>query len=182
MRIGFDLDKVFIDYPPVVPDKIIDRLYKKKANGTLQYRIPSRPEQILRRLSHLTFLRPPIYENISFLKSIDKKKNQLYLISSRYDFLKNTTENLLKRHEFDKVFDGHYFNFDNQQPHVFKAKTLKKLKIDMYVDDDLHLLKHVAKENPKTTFFWLTPTKPTEKLPSNIKPLYRLSDMLPVKP
>lgn len=179
MRIGFDLDKIFIDYPPVVPDKIIDRLYKKKANGTLLYRIPSRPEQILRRLSHLTVLRPPIYENISFLKGLDKKKHQLYLISSRYEFLKKTTENLLKRHEFDKVFDGHFFNFDNKQPHKFKAETLKKLKIDVYVDDDLHLLKYVAKENPKTKFFWLTPSNTAEKLPGNITVLHRLSDMFP---
>ena len=178
MRIGFDLDKVFIDYPPIVPDKIIDRLYKKKANGTLLYRIPSRPEQILRRLSHLTFLRPPIYENISFLKSIPKDKNELYLISSRYKFLKKTTDELLKRHEFDKVFNAHYFNFDNKQPHLFKAQTLKKLKLDMYVDDDLHLLRHVAKENPQTTFFWLTPSVSTEKLSKNIRPVLRLSDIL----
>ena len=178
MKIGFDLDKIFIDYPPIVPDRMIDRLYKKKSNGVLLYRIPSRPEQIVRRLSHLSIFRPPIYENISFLKSLPKDKHELFLISSRYKFLKKTTEQLMKKHAFDKIFSGRYFNFDNKQPHLFKAEVLKKLKIDIYVDDDLHLLKYVAKENPKTMFYWLTPVETNEKLPKNIKPVHRLPDIL----
>jgi hypothetical protein len=35
MNIGFDFDKVFVDYPPIIPDYFFDRFYKKKANGTL---------------------------------------------------------------------------------------------------------------------------------------------------
>lgn len=177
MRIGFDLDKIFIDYPPIVPDKIIDRLYKKKSNGTLLYRIPSKPEQILRRISHLSFLRPPIYENISFLKSLPKD-HELFLISSRYKFLKDTTEKLMKKHTFDKIFKEYYFNYDDKQPHIFKSEILKKLKIDIYIDDDLHLLRHVANENPKTTFYWFTPSSLNEKLPKNIKAINRLTDIL----
>lgn len=178
MRIGFDLDKIFIDYPPIVPDNLIDRLYKKKANGVLLYRIPSKPEQILRRLSHLSILRPPIIENIAFLKSIPKDKNQLFLISSRYKFLEKVTDNLIKKLTFDEIFEGRHFNFENKQPHVFKADVLKKLKIDKYVDDDLQLLKYVAKENPSTMFYWLTPTKSSGKLPRNIKAIHNLSEIL----
>ena len=103
MRIGFDLDKIFVDYPPIIPDKIVDRLYKKKTDGKLLYRIPSKPEQIIRRLSHLSFLRPPITENISYLKRIPKKEHKLYLISSRYDFLKQPTEKLMKKHNFNSI-------------------------------------------------------------------------------
>ena len=84
----------------------------------------------------------------------------------------------MKKHSFDKIFSGRYFNFDNKQPHLFKAEVLKKLKIDIYVDDDLHLLKYVAKENPKTMFYWLTPVETNEKLPKNIKPVHRLPDIL----
>ena len=178
MRIGFDLDKIFINYPPMVPDKIIDRLYKKKSNGVLLYRIPTKPEQVLRRLSHLSILRPPITENISFLKSLPKSKHQLFLISSRYKFLERVTENLMKKHSFDEIFEERHFNFENKQPHIFKSDVLKKLKIDKYVDDDLQLLKYVAKENPKTMFYWLSPVSSSEKLPKNIKTIRNLSEIL----
>lgn len=155
MHIGFDLDKVFINTPPLVPDIIIDKLYKKKSNGTLLYRIPSVPEQLFRRATHIPLLRQPIKENLMFLKSIPKKGNKLYIISSRYKFLETPTRQLIKRYGLDEVFDGLYFNYKNEQPHKFKNAVLKRLNLDKYVDDDLALLNYVAKENTKTKFYWL---------------------------
>ncbi len=155
MLIGFDLDKVFIDTPPLVPTSIIQKLYKKKSNGTLLYRIPSKPEQIFRRITHISPLRPPIHKNLETLKKISKEKNTLYLISSRYSFLKQPTNNLIKKHKLDTIFETLYFNYNDEQPHVFKNTVLKKLHLDMYIDDDLSLLQYVAKDNPKTSFYWL---------------------------
>lgn len=179
MKIGFDLDKVFVDYPPFVPDRLIDKLYKKKANGILLYRIPTRPEQFVRQLSHYPLLRPPIQKNVAFLKSISKKNNQLYLISSRFGFLEKQTKRLVERLGLSDVFDGMYFNFENKQPHLFKNDILKKLQLDMYVDDDYHLLKYVAKDNKKTKFFWLTPQQHNLVLPKSMTPITELSAIMP---
>lgn len=162
MKIGFDLDKIFIDYPPLVPDRIIDRLYKKKSNGELQYRIPSRPEQTLRRLSHLSLFRPPIQKNIAFLEELATLDHQLFLISSRFGFLTNETEKLMKKHRFDKLFHSMHFNFENKQPHIFKQEIIAQLQLEVYVDDDLALLQYLAKHNTETVFFWLN-TKSAEK-------------------
>jgi hypothetical protein len=177
MNIGFDLDKVFIDYPPFVSPRLIDKLYKKKDNGVLLYRIPAYPEQLFRRISHMPFLRPAIKENMAFLKSIPKNTHKLYLISSRFKFLEKRTVKLVKRFKLDKVFDEMYFNFDNLQPHLFKNDVIKKLKLDIYIDDDLSLLRYAAKNNPQTRFFWLTHDKTAEKLSPNIFPLAQLSEL-----
>lgn len=177
-RIGFDLDKIFINYPPLVPDGLIDRLYKKKVNGTLLYRIPSKPEQFIRRLSHTPYLRTPIIENIKFLKSLSKKENELYLISSRFGFLEQQTLNLMKQLGLDQIFDAMYFNFDNLQPHTFKNEILKKLALDIYIDDDLYLLKYVIRNNRKTKFFWLHPGSSTDDPPKNITRIAKLSEIL----
>lgn len=177
MNIGFDFDKIFIDYPPFFPAKLIDKLYKQRDNGILLYRIPTPPEQLLRKATHLPFLRPPIKENLELLKDISKKKNKLYLISSRFKFLEPETNRLIKKYKLDTIFDAMYFNFDNKQPHLFKEKILKKLKLDLYVDDDLSLLKHVAKSNPKTKFFWLNHKYDKQSLPKNIFEIKRLEEM-----
>lgn len=178
MKIGFDLDKVFIDYPPLVPDAVIDRLYKKKSNGTLSYRFPSKPEIFLRKFSHFPIFRPCIKENMDFLKSIPRKNNKIYLISSRYGFLKKETEEILKQRGLDKLFDGIFFNFENYQPHIFKDQKINMLKLDIYVDDDFSLLKYVAKKNKKTKFFWLnSKTKPLH-LTRNIFAINVLPDIL----
>jgi hypothetical protein len=106
MKIGFDLDKVFINTPPLVPGIVIDKLYKQKANGTLLYRIPTKFEQEFRKLTHLPAFRPSIKENIEALKEYSNKNNQLYLISSRFSFLEETTEKLVKRHSFTTFYEN----------------------------------------------------------------------------
>lgn len=178
MNIGFDLDKVFIDYPPLVPSSFIDRLYKKKSKGTPLYRFPSKPEQILRKLSHAPFLRPVIKENLIFLNRISQKNHRLFLISSRFGFLQKETDMLMKRLGFDTIFEHLYFNFSNKQPHEFKNEILKKHKLDMYVDDDFPLIKFVAKQNKTTRFFWLTNVDKKQLLTRNITAIKHLSDIL----
>ena len=177
MNIGFDLDKVFIDYPPLIPDKLIDKLYKKSSNGKLQYRFPGKPEQFIRKISHTSFLRPVIKNNIDFLKSIPKDKNKLYLISSRFGFLENETNKVVAREGFKKIFDGIYFNFSNQEPHIFKDKEINDLKLDKYIDDDFALLKYIAKKNKKTEFYWLNKKPGKLRLTRNIVAINNISDI-----
>ena len=57
-----------------MPDALVDKLYKKKSNGVLLYRIPGKTEQIIRYLSHHPILRPPIKQNLAFLKEFSQTK------------------------------------------------------------------------------------------------------------
>lgn len=177
MTIGFDLDKIFVNYPPFVPTKIIDWLYKGKPNGTLKYRIPSRLEQIIRILSHYPFFRPPITKNMNYVKNLALANiNKYYLISSRFSFLEKKTTGLIKRYSLDKIFNAMYFNYENRQPHEFKNEIVKKLDLDMYVDDDLQLLEYLVDKNPKTKFFWLN-NKVSKPLGKNLYAIKNISEM-----
>ena len=177
MNIGFDLDKIFIDFPPLVPSKIIDLFYKSKTNHELKYRIPGKAEQILRIFSHYPLLRPPITKNIDYVKSLAlANKNKYYLISSRFSFLKKKTEDLVKRYSLNKMFNAMYFNYENKQPHEFKNEIIKKLNLDIYVDDDLQLLEYLVKNNYKTKFFWLN-KKVSKSLKENLFAIKSISEM-----
>lgn len=176
MKIGFDLDKIFVDYPPFIPDSLIDRLYKKKSHGELLYRIPSGPEQLLRKLSHYHRFRGPMTTNLAFLYKLSKKNYELFLISSRFSFLERQTMSLVKSMKIDKLFSEMYFNFANEQPHIFKERILKELKLDIYIDDDLQLLEFVSKTNKRTRYFWLYKgNKGT--VPPEITQIKQLSDL-----
>ncbi len=180
MNIGFDLDKIFINYPPFMPDWLIDKLYKEKDNGILKYRIPGKAEQLIRKASHHPILRPLIKENVDFLGQLAKdKNNNLFLISSRFEFLKRRTDKLSKKYHFDEIFKKLYFNYNNIQPHIFKDEAIKEAKIDRYVDDDLSLLKYVAGTNPETLFFWLHPANHTQKqLDKNLFAITHINQLL----
>ncbi len=178
MNLGFDFDKIFINYPPFIPGALIDRLYKNKTNGMLSYRIPSKLEQRFRLITHYPIFRPAILENIQFIKNVSKQNShKYYLISSRFSFLKDTTNTLIKKYQLDDIFHTMHFNFENRQPHVFKEDIIKKLNVHRYVDDDLALLKFLLSKNKKTIFFWLN-NKREEKLGKNLFAVTKLSDML----
>lgn len=177
MNIGFDLDKVFIEYPFFLPDFIIDKTYKIVLGNTIIYRIPSKPEQFLRLLLHYPIFRQPIRKNIEFVKNISKKNaHNYFLITGRFSFLKNRTDQIIKKYELDKVFKKIFINSNDEQPHIFKSNLIKQLKIDKYVDDDLFLLKYAAKQNPKTNFFWLN-NKFSKSIEKNLFAIKHISEM-----
>lgn len=177
MNIGFDLDKIFINFPPLVPTRIIDWFYKGKPDGSLKYRIPGRAEQLLRLLMHYPLLRRPIKENIEFMKKLAAENAHIYyLISSRFGFLKKTTEKLVHKYGLDKMFKSLHFNFSNSQPHIFKNEIIKKLNVDLYVDDDLQLLEYLVNKNPKTNFFWLN-NKISKPMGKNLFAIKNISEM-----
>ncbi len=177
MNIGFDLDKIFINFPPLVPTGIIDWFYKGKPNGPLKYRIPGKAEQIIRIFSHYPLFRPPIAKNMNYIKNLAlTNTNKYYLISSRFSFLEKRTAAIIKRYKFDKIFNAMYFNYLNNQPHLFKNEVIKKLDLDMYVDDDLQLLKYLINKNQKTKFFWLN-DKVSKHLEGNLFAIKNISEM-----
>lgn len=177
MNIGFDLDGIFIGLPPFLPQWVIETLYRDRDHKKLHYRIPGKFEQYIRELSHTHFFRPPLKRNISFIKTLSQKKGySFFLISSRFGFLKEPTYRILKRYGLDSIFKNVYFNFDNEQPHVFKNKIIKKTQISLFVDDDLYLLKFLAKENKKITFFWFNQER-NDKIMDNLFAITDLNQM-----
>ncbi len=177
MNVGFDLDKVFIEYPFFLPDFVVDKTYKIIFNNSIIYRIPSKPEQFLRLLLHYPLFRQPINKNIEFVKNISKKNTDNYfLITGRFNFLKSRTDQIIKKYELDKIFKKIFINFNNEQPHIFKSNLMKQLKIDKYVDDDFFLLKYAAKQNLKTKFFWLN-NKISKPIERNLFAIKNISEM-----
>lgn len=177
MKIGFDLDNIFINTPLFIPLSVIEKLYKKKANGELLYRIPGKGEQFIRKVSHHPLFRPAMPENISLLKALTKKEYDIYLISSRFGFLKNETKKIVARYQLSDLFTNMYFNYLDDQPHLFKDTIIRELGLDIYIDDDYHLLKYVAMHNKNTIFYWLCTNGTAKKLPSNMHQVTTLNQI-----
>lgn len=173
VKIGFDFDKVFVDYPPIIPSKLVTFCYRYGAiplyrnTSQLSYRIPGPFEKRIRLMTHVPILRPAIPHNILALRKLSKEKGvQLYLISGRFDFLRARTEDLLHRYKLKPCFKKVYFDFENEQPHLFKLRIIKKEKIEIFVDDDFDLLKYLSTKAPGVRYFWITKhlTSPSKKI------------------
>ncbi len=153
--IGFDLDGVFVGRPPFVPQNLIEWLYKDQKKKALAYRIPGFIEQKIRQLSHLSFVRPALKNNCEFLRNLkNNKKYHLYLISGRFGFLNNLTYSWLKKHNLTQVFEKIYLNSQNEQPHLFKEKMLRKVGVKIYVDDDFDSLTYLSNRFKNIHFYY----------------------------
>lgn len=157
VKIGLDLDGVLIDKPPFVPKRLLEWLVRAHKDRGLAYRFPkSKLEQQIRILSHYYLFRPPIRKSLEFAKSLaNTNRYELYIISGRYSFLKDRTKQLLKKHQADSLFKKAIINLGDEQPHLFKEKMIKKLAIDIFVDDDLPLAQYLAKSMPPVKIFCL---------------------------
>jgi len=148
VRIGFDLDGVIIDKPPFIPHSIMEKLVREHDHKKLSYRYPTSSfERKIRFWSHHPLLRPPIKKNIRLIKELYKSKNyKLFVVSSRYSFLEERTRQWFRFYKLRKFFEKVYINLEDAQPHLFKEEMIKRLKLDVFIDDDLPLLDYLRKQ------------------------------------
>lgn len=152
IRIGFDLDGVLIGNPPFIPKKLLEYLYRGRINHKIAYRYPhSSWEILLRRLSHLPFLRPPIIKNLKTIYELSLNPAvELFAVSGRYSFLKDRTDKWLEFYKFSGVFKEVFINEKDEKPNLFKKNMLKRLKLNYFIDDDDLLIRYLKVTAPET--------------------------------
>lgn len=154
IRIGFDLDGVIVGKPPLVPKGLIEFLTKKPTNAFLHFRFPkSCLEQHVRKFSHFYLFRPPLRQNIDFIKKLNSKKYELYVISGRYSFLTFETDLWLKKRGLENLFKAVFINLGNEQPHLFKERIIKELNLDYFFEDDPDTVAYLGKKISRTKTF-----------------------------
>lgn len=173
LLIGFDLDGVVL-YNAVrifrLPIAIGKRFFLKKK--ALKFYYPKSPlEKKLWSLLHLSSLFvAPGFETIKTL--VREEKIAAYIISSRYSFLKDDFEKWLEKIEAKKYFSGSFYNKNDEQPHFFKERMIKKLKLDIFIEDNWDIVEHLSKET-ETKIFWVY-----NLLDKNIKYKYTFPSLL----
>lgn len=155
IKIAFDLDGILIDKPPFISKRLLEWAFKGGNGGKLHYRFPeTKIEQWIRKLSHFYLFRPPIRENIQFVKELARNKEyELYIVSARYSFLKKETDIWLKEAGLDGLFKKIFLNQDNEQPHLYKERILRSLKPNIFIDDDDLIADFLAEKLPKVKIF-----------------------------
>jgi len=154
IKIGVDLDGVIVGKPIFIPKSFIEWLVKNHHSRLLNYRFPkSRIEKWIRQKSHHWTLRPPMRKNFIVVKSLANQKNmQIFIISGRYSFLEGKTKEWFKRNGFVCTPERIFLNVNDEQPHYFKEKIIKKLDLDYFFDDDPKIIQYLKVKIKNTVF------------------------------
>ena len=160
LKVGFDLDGVLLYNPARIARPVIvfiKKIFFKKEVNKFHY-----PKTNLQKLVWLTFHKIVFgpatgYEELK--KLIKAKRIKAYIITGRNESLKNDFNRWMKKLEANKYFSGCYFNDKNEQPYLFKEKMIKKLNLDIYVEDNWDIVRNINSKfeirNSNLKIFWI---------------------------
>lgn len=155
LRIGIDFDGV-LAYNPFRVIRAPVTWFKQTFLGEKQthFYVPKTNwEKFIWKILHESSIFPA--KGGGFLKKLAKRNDfDFFLITSRYHFLQNRLERWLRRWGFTDIFSAIYVNKADEQPHLFKQRIIKELKLDYYIEDNWDVVKNLTGKS-KTKIFWI---------------------------
>lgn len=157
LKIGFDLDGVILYNPARIIRPIISLLKKRKIiqRKELQFFVPqSSWQKAFWRLFHKSslFIAPGLEE---IEKLVKQGKVEAYIVTGRFDHLQEDTFDWFKKFKHRHIFKDFYMNDKNEQPHLFKERKIKELKLDYFVEDNWDIVRYLS-EKQKTPIIWMS--------------------------
>lgn len=146
LRVGFDLDGVLLYNPARIVRPIISLMKKKKVlidREELEFYVPKPGVgQFFWELLHKSSVWvAPGFEQIKQLK--DQKLIEPYLITGRFGHLKQDYLKWKQKMRADQLFLNCYMNDRDEQPHLFKERMIKELKLDIFIEDNWDIVQYL---------------------------------------
>lgn len=154
LRVGFDFDGV-IAYNPLRVLRAPAMAMRKFLGYNHQLRFPVPKEKTWRflwNMAHETSFFPA-YGFSELKKLLEEQRIEGYIVTGRYSFLEKSLNNWLKKHGVEGLFKEIHLNKENEQPHLFKERMLKRLNLDYFVEDNWDIVNYLNSKseirNPK---------------------------------
>lgn len=157
IKVGFDFDGV-IAYNPLRILRSPITFFKKKILGgeKTTFTIPKRGlSRFLWKIAHDASIFPSRGTE-KLKKLVESGRIEAYLISGRFGYLEDHLNTWLTRHNMKSYFTRININKDDEQPHKFKERTINKLALDAYIEDNWDIVEHLSITLPKTKVYWVT--------------------------
>ncbi len=158
LRVGFDFDGVVVYNPMRILRPFASFIKKKNLlkRKELEFFVPTKKwEKFLWFLAHQTSLFPAAgWQRIEELKR--DKVIEPYLITGRNTFLKNDLKFKLKLFGLEKIFTTVYITEKDEQPHLFKERIIKQLKLDYFIEDNWDIVQYLSQCHLPAKIIWVS--------------------------
>lgn len=160
LKVGLDLDGVILYNPARIARPfaaLAKKLFFKK--NKISFTVPKKKwEQYVWYLLHKSsiFVAP----GFDTIKQLAKdNKIEVYIITGRYSFLKDDLEKWLNKIDSKSFVKEWFYNKNDDQPHTYKEKLIRDLKLDVFVEDNWDIVQHLNSklktENSKLRVYWI---------------------------
>lgn len=145
LHVGFDFDGV-IAYNPFRTIRAPVSYIKRNIFGEtkLKFYYPQKKwQQIFWRILHDSSVFPA--KGIDLLsKMVKEDMIEAHLITGRYNFLDDHLDKWLRKNKIKGLFQTININKNNDQPHLFKEKTIMKYKLNMFIEDNWDIVNYLT--------------------------------------
>jgi hypothetical protein len=158
IKVGLDFDGV-VAYNPLRIARVPIKFLKRDVFGItkLHFLVPKKWwEKILMKFYYMGSIFPE--KGLPLLKQLVKEnKVEAYVISGRFGFLDNNLKTWINKQGLDKSIKKIYINEKSEQPHLFKERVIKELKLDYYIEDNLDIVLYLENKinKPDTKIYWI---------------------------
>lgn len=155
IRVGLDFDGV-VAYNPLRIFRALIVLVKKTL-GVIDRRIfyiPKTPvERLAFQIPHACSFFPAIGTTL-LRELIASDTIEAHLVSGRYGYLGHAMETWLTRHQLTPLFASIHINTADEQPHRYKKKLVRTLRLDYYIEDNLDIVEYLV-PRVTTKILWI---------------------------
>jgi hypothetical protein len=156
LKVGFDLDGVILYNPARIIRPLVAAFKKQflKKKKVSFYVPQGKWEQLIWHWFHKSSLFiAPGFGDIEHLS----KRNFIepYIITARYNFLRHDFEQWIARMRARTYCVDCIHNAEDDQPHLYKEKMVRKFDLDVFVEDNLDIVRHLQKSFPNKDIIWI---------------------------
>lgn len=87
-------------------------------------------------------------------EDVENGRIEVHLVTGRFGFMNKSLYEWLDKYQLRTVFKSISVNEEGEQPHLFKERVIKKLKLDWYVEDNLDIVLYL-KDKVQTQVAWI---------------------------
>ncbi len=156
LRVGFDLDGVLLVNPLMAVRPLLKYIRKNilKKSSTGSYTPKTKIETFINYFYvKISYFKMRGFNDI--IKLIDAGKIEAYIITSRHSAYEKEFRNSVARLNTGGHFTQSIFNKNDEEPYIFKEKTIKALNLDFFVEDNYDVVCKLNERFPNK-IFWIT--------------------------
>lgn len=162
IRVGFDMDGVLLYNPARIVRPLVSLLKKKKIihRKELQFFVP---ETIWQKTFWKFFHKSSLFISPG-IKQIEQLVRdgeiEAYVVTGRFGHLEKDTKKWFKKFNKNNIFKQCFMNEKDEQPHLFKKRKIKELKLDYFVEDNWDIVQYLNttfnSDKPKLKIVWIS--------------------------
>ena len=155
IKVGLDFDGV-VAYNPFRVSRPLTAFLKHNILGIKKLRFWY-PQKTWQRIFWIIIHESSIYpaKGIDLLRQlVEEERVEAHLITARYGFLDDHLFKWLNKHQLKDLFKTINLNKKDEQPHFFKEQMIRKHDLDIFIEDNLDIVKHLHGKH-RTQIYWI---------------------------